>query len=74
MDALPIVSLISLLVGLILAFVGVIQLKMFGAEIYVSSLVAVSMTRIMGAIMTGHHPRGPHRRLLCRRHRDHAGQ
>ena len=39
--------------GLILAFVGVIQLKMFGAEIYVSSLVAVSMTRIMGAIMTG---------------------
>lgn len=46
-DALPIVSLISLLVGLILAFVGVIQLKMFGAEIYVSSLVAVSMTRIM---------------------------
>ena len=52
-EALPIVSLISLLVGLILAFVGVIQLKMFGAEIYVSSLVAVSMTRIMGAIMTG---------------------
>lgn len=52
-DALPIVSLISLLVGLILAFVGVIQLKMFGAEIYVSSLVAVGMTRIMGAIMTG---------------------
>ena len=52
-DALPIVSLISLLVGLILAFVGVIQLKMFGAEIYVSSLVAVSMTRIMGAIMVG---------------------
>ena len=71
-DALPIVSLISLLVGLILAFVGVIQLKMFGAEIYVSSLVAVSMTRIMGAIMTG--IIGPHRRLLCRRHRDHAGQ
>ena len=52
-EALPIVSLISLLVGLILAFVGVIQLKMFGAEIYVSSLVAVGMTRIMGAIMTG---------------------
>ena len=51
-DALPIVSLISLLVGLILAFVGVIQLKMFGAEIYVSSLVAVSMTRIMGALTT----------------------
>ncbi len=52
-EALPIVSLISLLVGLILAFVGIIQLGMFGAEIYVSSLVAVGMTRIMGAIMTG---------------------
>ena len=46
-------TLLRVLVGLILAFVGVIQLKMFGAEIYVSSLVAVSMTRIMGAIMTG---------------------
>lgn len=52
-DALPIVSLISVLVGLILAFVGVIQLRMFGAEIYVSSLVAIGMTRIMGAVMTG---------------------
>ncbi len=52
-EALPIVSLISMLVGLILAFVGVVQLRMFGAEIYVSSLVAVGMTRIMGAIMTG---------------------
>ena len=51
--ALPIVALISLLVGLILAFVGVVQLRMFGAEIYVSSLVAIGMTRIMGAIMTG---------------------
>lgn len=52
-EALPIASLISLLVGLILAFVGVVQLSMFGAQIYVSSLVAVGMTRIMGAIMTG---------------------
>ncbi len=52
-DSLPIVSLISLLVGLILAFVGVVQLSMFGAEIYISSLVAIGMTRIMGAIMTG---------------------
>ncbi len=52
-ESLPIVSLISLLVGLILAFVGVVQLGMFGAEIYISSLVAIGMTRIMGAIMTG---------------------
>ncbi len=48
-----IVSLISFMVGLILAFVGAIQLKLFGAQIYVASLVTIGMTRIMGAIMTG---------------------
>jgi phospholipid/cholesterol/gamma-HCH transport system permease protein len=51
--ALPIVSLISLLVGLILAFVGAIQLQQFGAQIYVADLVGIGMTRAMGAIMTG---------------------
>lgn len=52
-QALPIVSLISMLVGLILAFVGAIQLKMFGAQIYVADLVGIAMVREMGAIMTG---------------------
>jgi phospholipid/cholesterol/gamma-HCH transport system permease protein len=52
-QALPIVSLISMLVGLILAFVGAVQLKMFGAEIYVANLVGIAMVRVMGAIMTG---------------------
>jgi phospholipid/cholesterol/gamma-HCH transport system permease protein len=52
-QALPIVSLISVLVGLILAFIGAIQLKMFGAEIYVASLVGIAVVRVMGAIMTG---------------------
>ncbi len=52
-DALPIVSLISLLVGLILAYVGAIQLRMFGAQIYVADLVGIGMVRAMGAIMTG---------------------
>lgn len=52
-QALPIVSLISLLVGLILAFVGAVQLSMFGAQIYVASLVGISVVRVMGAIMTG---------------------
>ncbi len=52
-DALPIVSLISLLVGLILAFVGAVQLVMFGAQIYVASLVGISMVRVMGAVMVG---------------------
>lgn len=51
--ALPIVSLISLLVGLILAFVGAIQLRLFGAQIYVADLVGIAMVRAMGAIMTG---------------------
>ena len=52
-EAFGIVSLICFLVGLILAFVGSIQLKLFGAQIYVASLVAISVTRVMGAIMTG---------------------
>jgi phospholipid/cholesterol/gamma-HCH transport system permease protein len=52
-QAFPIVSLISLLVGLILAFVGAIQLEMFGAQIYVADLVGIAMVRVMGAIMTG---------------------
>lgn len=51
--ALPIVSLISLLVGMILAFVGAVQLKAFGAQIYVADLVGIAMVREMGAIMTG---------------------
>jgi phospholipid/cholesterol/gamma-HCH transport system permease protein len=52
-EALPIVGLISFLTGLILAFVGAIQLRQFGAGIYVANLVAVAMAREMGAIMTG---------------------
>ncbi len=52
-DALPIVSLISFLVGLILAFVGAVQLKVFGAQIFVAALVGIGMVRVLGAIMTG---------------------
>ena len=52
-DALPIVSLISVLVGLILAFVGAVQLVMFGAQIYVASLVGIAMVRVMAAVMVG---------------------
>jgi len=52
-QALPIVSLISLLVGLIFAFVGAIQLRTFGAQIYVADLVGIAMVRVMGAVMTG---------------------
>ncbi len=52
-QAVPIVSLISFLVGLILAFVGILQLSMFGAQVYVADLVGIAMVREMGAIMTG---------------------
>lgn len=52
-QSLPIVSLISILVGLILAFVGAIQLELFGAQIYVANVVGIGMTRVMGAIMAG---------------------
>ena len=52
-QALPIVSLIAFLVGVILAFVGAVQLKVFGAQIYVANLVGIAMVRVMGAVMTG---------------------
>jgi phospholipid/cholesterol/gamma-HCH transport system permease protein len=52
-EALPIVSVISLLMGMILAFVGAVQLRQFGADIYDANLVAVGMAREMGSVMTG---------------------
>jgi len=52
-EAFPIVSLICFLIGMIFAFVGVMQLKLFGAGIYTANLVAVAMVREMSAIMTG---------------------
>lgn len=50
--AIGIVTLISLLVGMILGYLGSVQLKQFGAEIYVANLVVVGMVREMGALMT----------------------
>jgi phospholipid/cholesterol/gamma-HCH transport system permease protein len=51
-EGLPIISLIALLLGLILAFMSSLQLKQFGANIYVASLLAISMVRELGPIMT----------------------
>src|SRR5712672_1365245 len=51
-NAVGIVTLISFLVGVILAFMGAVQLSQFGASIYVADLVCIGMTRDMGAIMT----------------------
>lgn len=50
--ALPIVTIVNLLVGGILAFVGAVQLRQFGAEIYLANLVGIAMAREMAAIMT----------------------
>lgn len=50
--ALPIVALISFLIGMILAFVGNVQLANFGASLYVADLVGIAMVREMGVMMT----------------------
>ena len=52
LGALPIVAVVNLLVGAILAFVGAVQLKQFGAVIYVANLVGVGMVREMAPLMT----------------------
>jgi phospholipid/cholesterol/gamma-HCH transport system permease protein len=51
-DALPIVALISFLMGLIMAFQAAIPLRQFGAEIFVANLIALSMLRELGPLMT----------------------
>jgi phospholipid/cholesterol/gamma-HCH transport system permease protein len=52
-SALGIVALINFLIGAVLAFVGAVQLVQFGATIYVADLVAIGITRELGALMTG---------------------
>jgi phospholipid/cholesterol/gamma-HCH transport system permease protein len=52
-QALPIVTLISFLVGVILAYMGAVQLEQFGAQVFVANLVGLGMAREMAAIMTG---------------------
>jgi len=50
---LGIVALINFLVGLILAFVGAVGLRPFGASIFVADMVAIGTVREMGCLMTG---------------------
>jgi len=52
-SALPIVTLISFLTGLTMAFVGSVQLEKFNAKIYIADLVCLAMVREMGALMVG---------------------
>ncbi len=52
-QSLPIIALVSFLVGIIVAYMGAVQLAQFGAQIYIANLVGLGMTREMGALMTG---------------------
>jgi phospholipid/cholesterol/gamma-HCH transport system permease protein len=52
LEALPIVTIVNVLVGAILAFVGSIELQRFGAAIYVANLVGIAVVREMAALMT----------------------
>jgi phospholipid/cholesterol/gamma-HCH transport system permease protein len=51
-DAVPIVLLINFLVGLVMAFQGAVQLKQFGANLFVADLVGLSVVRELGPLMT----------------------
>lgn len=51
-NALPIVALISFLMGLIMAFQSAVPMRQFGVEIFVADLVALSMLRELGPLMT----------------------
>ncbi|KPA17685.1 hypothetical protein MHK_002122 [Candidatus Magnetomorum sp. HK-1] len=51
-NALPIVSLIAFLMGLILAFQSIVPMSKFGAEIFVADLIGISMIRELGPLMT----------------------
>ncbi len=52
-NALPIVGVINLLLGIILGFMGAVQLRQFGAEIFGANLVALGQTREIAPMMTG---------------------
>ncbi len=52
-NSLMIVTVISALIGMILAFIGAMELRKFGAEIYVANLVGLAVVREMAAVMTG---------------------
>ena len=52
LNALPIVGLISFLIGVVMAYQGATQLRLFGAEIFVVDLVAISVLREIGILLT----------------------
>jgi phospholipid/cholesterol/gamma-HCH transport system permease protein len=52
LQAVPIVTLMSFLIGIVLAFQGAAQLRAFGAEIFVVDLIAISILRELGILLT----------------------
>ncbi len=51
-SAVPIVTLIAALIGVILGYQGAVQLHRFGADVYLADLIAISVTRELGPLMT----------------------
>lgn len=52
LNAMPIVGLLSFLIGVVLAYQGAIQLRQFGAEVFTVNLLGVSMLRVLGVLLT----------------------
>ncbi len=52
LNAVPIVSLMAFLIGVVLAFQGATQLRQFGAEVFVVDLIAISVLRELGILLT----------------------
>ena len=52
LNAVPIVSLMAFLIGVVLAFQGAAQLRQFGAEVFVVDLIAISVLRELGILLT----------------------
>jgi phospholipid/cholesterol/gamma-HCH transport system permease protein len=52
LDALPIASLMAFLIGVVLAYMGAVQLRQFGAEIFVVDLIAIAVLRELGILLT----------------------
>lgn len=50
--AVPIVALMSFLIGVVLAYQGAVQLRQFGAEVFVVELISISMLRELGILLT----------------------
>ncbi len=52
LNAIPIVSLMAFLIGVVMAFQGAVQLRQFGAEVFVVDLIAISVLRELGILLT----------------------